>query len=86
METLKGKLEKLFYDALYSGVAISEVKFDISEAQCLGGAPKIVVDRINVNSFLVDTEEKAPFGASLFTANSDKQQSRDLRLTSQRLR
>ena len=60
METLKSKLEKLFYDAVSSGVAISEVKFDITEAPCLGGAPKIIVDRIHVDSFLVDEEQKAP--------------------------
>ena len=60
VEKLKSKFEELFYDALYSGVAISEVKFDISEIPQLGGAPKIVIDRINVDSFLVDTEEKAP--------------------------
>lgn len=60
MEKLKSKFEKLFYDALYSGVAISEVKFDISEAPRLGGAPKIVIERINVDLFLVDAEEKAP--------------------------
>ena len=60
MEEFKSKLEKLFYDAVSSGMAISEVKFDITEVQSLGGAHKIILERINVESFLVNSEEKAP--------------------------
>lgn len=60
METLKSKLEELFYDAVSSGMAISEVKFNITQAPSLGGSTKIILERIDVNSFLVDSEEKAP--------------------------
>ena len=60
MESLKSKLEELFCDALFSGVAITKVEFDISEIPVLRGPPKIVIEKINIDSFLVDCDKKAP--------------------------